>query len=96
MAHLEIVSRVGRKLAPQLKRIMSSWLKSQFDQFPPAASAARKAFNVTFPENKKRDAISFCKQDLLLVKTTFLSELQALLGMTYGCICSPCHSSKLL
>ena len=70
LAHLEIVKKVGRKLAPQLKMIISSWLKSQFDQFAPAASAAKTSFDVTFPADKKKDVISFCKKDLLTVSIT--------------------------
>ena len=47
--------------------MIASWLKSQFDQFAPAASVAMKAFDVAFPGQKKTDALSFCKKDLLLV-----------------------------
>lgn len=67
LAQLNIASKVGRNLAPQLKLIICSWLKSQFDQFAPAASAAKKSFDVTFPGDKKKDVLSHCKQDLVMV-----------------------------
>ena len=67
MAHLEIASKVGRKLAPQLKLVIGSWLKSQFDQYLPAAAVAKKSFDLTFSGSKKTEALSFCKEDLMLV-----------------------------
>ena len=67
LAHLEIATKAGRALAPQLKIIISSWMKSQFDQYAPAASAARKSFDITFPDDKKKDVVSFCRKGLLLV-----------------------------
>lgn len=66
LAHLEIATKAGRTLAPQLKIIISSWMKSLFDQYPPAASAAKKSFDTTFPDDKKKSVISFCKKDLLV------------------------------
>ena len=78
LAHLEIVTKAGRTLAPQLKIIISSWMKSLFDQYPPAASAAKKSFDTTFPDDKKKSVISFCKKDLLVVCTFMMLNLRPL------------------
>eukprot|EP00794_Sanderia_malayensis_P000162 gene162-774_t len=64
-AHLEVVGKVGRSLAPQLKLLIACWLKSHFDQYPPAAVLAKRSFELSFSGDKKRDALSFCKKELI-------------------------------
>lgn len=45
-AHCIIVQKAKREIAPFLKQLMASWYISQYDNYPPAAAAATKAFKV--------------------------------------------------
>lgn len=45
--HHQIVLKVKRNIAPYLKQLMAPWFTSQYDTYPPAASAAGQAFKVT-------------------------------------------------
>ena len=62
-----LASRVGKRLAPQLKVMMGSWLVSQCDTYPTVASAALTAFEKTFPAGKQADALNFCKAEIMQV-----------------------------
>lgn len=64
----QLVLKVKRNLAPYLKSIMGHWLISQCDTYSPAASAASVAFNAAFPLNKQPEAVSFCKDEVLIVR----------------------------
>lgn len=65
-AHLIVVKRLGRELAPYLKSIASSWLLSCGDPHAPAAALATEAFRSAFPEeSKRRDAILYCQTEIL-------------------------------
>lgn len=46
-AHYEVVIKAKRNLAPFLKQLVGPWFTSQYDTYPPAASSATKAFDVT-------------------------------------------------
>lgn len=46
LAHYEVVVKVKRNLAPFLKQLIGPWFTSQYDTYPPAASAATRAFEV--------------------------------------------------
>ncbi|XP_064628174.1 E3 ubiquitin-protein ligase listerin-like [Lineus longissimus] len=61
----QLVLRVRRNLAPHLKGLMGAWLLSQCDTFPPAALAAKAAFEAAFPPVKQTGAIMFCKNEIL-------------------------------
>ncbi|KAL3280345.1 hypothetical protein HHI36_017834 [Cryptolaemus montrouzieri] len=65
IAHNEVVQKVKRNLAPYLKQIIAPWFISQYDTYPPAASAASASFNAAFPEKKVEEAIAFCNQEIL-------------------------------
>lgn len=44
--HQQLVLKVKRNIAPYLKQLMAPWFTSQYDTYPPAASAASQAFTV--------------------------------------------------
>lgn len=44
--HHQLVLKVKRNIAPYLKQLMAPWFTSQYDTYPPAASAASQAFSV--------------------------------------------------
>lgn len=46
LAHYEVVVKAKRNLAPHLKTLIGPWFTSQYDTYPPAASAAVLAFEV--------------------------------------------------
>ncbi|XP_039275962.1 E3 ubiquitin-protein ligase listerin [Nilaparvata lugens] len=64
-AHRAVVSAVGRSIAPHLKQLAGAWFCSQFDTYPPAASAASLSFKEAFPPNKLSEAIIFCKEEIM-------------------------------
>lgn len=47
LAHAAVVKRVGRGIAMYLKQLAGAWFTSQYDTYPPAASAASNSFNVS-------------------------------------------------
>lgn len=46
-AHRAVVLKVKRNLAPYLKQLAGPWFTSQYDTYPPAASAATLSFEVS-------------------------------------------------
>lgn len=46
LAHGALVKKVGKNIAIYLKQLAGPWFVSQYDQYPPAASAATNCFNV--------------------------------------------------
>ncbi|XP_043579866.1 E3 ubiquitin-protein ligase listerin [Bombus pyrosoma] len=65
LAHAAVVKRVGRGIAMYLKQLAGAWFTSQYDTYPPAASAASNSFNDTFPPKKVVDAIVHCQHEIL-------------------------------
>lgn len=65
VAHLEVVSKVKRNLAPFLKQLIGPWFTSQYDNYPPAATAAKQSFEAAFPPNKTYEVIVFCEEEIL-------------------------------
>lgn len=63
----QLVLKVRRNMAPFLKSLMGHWILSQCDTYPPAASAASRAFQAAFSPTKQPEAISFCKDEILNV-----------------------------
>ncbi|XP_029375835.1 E3 ubiquitin-protein ligase listerin [Echeneis naucrates] len=63
----QLVLKVRRNLAPFLKSLMGHWILSQCDTYTPAASAARQAFQAAFSPTKQPEALSFCKDEILIV-----------------------------
>lgn len=41
------------------------WFTSQYDTYPPAASAATLAFEEAFSAKKLNEAIAFCQEEIL-------------------------------
>lgn len=65
IAHAAVVKRVGRNIAIYLKQIAGPWFTSQYDTYPPAASAATNSFREAFPPKKIIDAIVHCQEEIL-------------------------------
>ncbi|XP_071956221.1 E3 ubiquitin-protein ligase listerin-like [Antedon mediterranea] len=61
----QICLRVGRKLAPHLRSLMGVWIVSQCDTYAPASSAAKSAFQKAFSTVKQREAVAYCKAEVL-------------------------------
>ena len=66
----EIITQVGRDLAPYLKQLLGPWLVAQCDPYAPAATAAKQAFNSAFPPAKQTNALVFCKQVIIAVSAS--------------------------
>ena len=60
----QLASRVGRNFAPHLKSVMGVWLCLQCDSYQPVATAAQKAFNTAFSDNKQPEVLGFCKKEI--------------------------------
>lgn len=65
LAHAKVVKRAGKNIAIHLKQLAGPWFTSQYDTYPPAASAALNSFNETFPSNKLINAIIHCQEEIL-------------------------------
>ncbi|KAJ1734851.1 hypothetical protein LPJ61_000857 [Coemansia biformis] len=63
--HADLVVKVGRRLASQLKQLIGPWLASYFDPSRDIARCSRQAFEAAFSESKRKEVISFCIPDLL-------------------------------
>lgn len=50
LAHAAVVKRVGKGIAMYLKPLAGAWFTSQYDTYPPAASAASNSFNVNYSD----------------------------------------------
>lgn len=66
LAHAAVVKRIGKGIAMYLKQLAGAWFTSQYDAYPPAASAAVNSFNSTFPPWKIVNAIIHCQCEILL------------------------------
>ncbi|XP_031220180.1 E3 ubiquitin-protein ligase listerin [Mastomys coucha] len=62
-----LILKVKKHLAPYLKSVMGYWLMAQCDTYPPAALAAKDAFEAAFPPSKQPEAIAFCKEEITSV-----------------------------
>ncbi|CAO2632254.1 E3 ubiquitin-protein ligase listerin [Lemmus lemmus] len=63
----KLIIKVKKHLAPYLKSVMGYWLMAQCDTYPPAATAAKDAFEAAFPPSKQPEAIAFCKEEIMSV-----------------------------
>ncbi|KAF5294612.1 hypothetical protein FQR65_LT10718 [Abscondita terminalis] len=66
LAHQQLVLTSKRNLAPFLKQFAGPWFTSQYDTYPPAASAATKSFQDAFPQNKIQQAIIYLQEEILV------------------------------
>ncbi|KAH9525306.1 listerin E3 ubiquitin protein ligase 1 [Bulinus truncatus] len=64
-AHLVLVEKTGKCIAPHLKTIMGIWMVSMCDTYPTVASAANNAFTSTFTLSKQVEALIFCKVEIM-------------------------------
>eukprot|EP00268_Persea_americana_P004589 TRINITY_DN11476_c0_g1_i2.p1 TRINITY_DN11476_c0_g1~~TRINITY_DN11476_c0_g1_i2.p1 ORF type:complete len:1845 (-),score=356.21 TRINITY_DN11476_c0_g1_i2:119-5653(-) len=66
-AMTNLVSTVGRGLAPHLKSLMGPWWFSQFDPIHEVSQAARRSFQTAFPAQERRlDALILCASEIFL------------------------------
>uniref|UniRef100_A0A803PV39 E3 ubiquitin-protein ligase listerin n=1 Tax=Cannabis sativa TaxID=3483 RepID=A0A803PV39_CANSA len=62
-----LVTAVGRDLAPHLKSLMGPWWLSQFDSVSEVAQAAKRSLQAAFPASEKRlDALIMCTEEILM------------------------------
>ncbi|XP_011257020.1 uncharacterized protein LOC105251738 [Camponotus floridanus] len=66
LAHAAVAKRVGKGIVIYLKQLIGAWFISQYDTYPPAASAAINSFNNTFPPCKIIDAIVHYQHEILI------------------------------
>lgn len=66
LAHAAVAKRIGKGIAIYLKQLAGAWFISQYDTYPPAASAAINSFNNTFPPWKIIDAIVYYQHEILV------------------------------
>ncbi|CAA7032335.1 unnamed protein product [Microthlaspi erraticum] len=60
-----VVTGVGRDLAPHLKSIMGPWWFSQFDMVSEVSQAAKSSLQAAFPAQEKRlDALNLCSAEI--------------------------------
>ncbi|KAL0843615.1 hypothetical protein Bca101_016861 [Brassica carinata] len=60
-----VVTGVGRDLAPHLKSIMGPWWFSQFDLVSEVSQAAKSSLQAAFPAQEKRlDVLSLCSAEI--------------------------------
>lgn len=57
----------GRKLAPFLRVLLPSWWLARFDSHADAAAAAERALRDAFPGPKQREALLFCRSEVLAI-----------------------------
>jgi len=74
----QLVNQVGRSLARHLRSLMGPWLVAQCDSYTLAASAAVSAFSSAFSPDKQREAIAFCRVEVLAVSWCYLLKLSQL------------------
>ncbi|XP_062086702.1 E3 ubiquitin-protein ligase listerin isoform X2 [Humulus lupulus] len=62
-----LVTVVGRDLAPHLKCLMGPWWLSQFDSVFEVAQSAKRSLQAAFPASEKRlDALILCTSEILM------------------------------
>lgn len=62
-----LVTAVGRDLAPYLKSLMGPWWFSQFDTVPEVSLAAKRSLEAAFPAQEKRlDALILCTSEIFM------------------------------
>ncbi|GLH11764.1 RING finger protein 160 [Gryllus bimaculatus] len=64
-AQRSVIVQAKRNMAPYLRSVAGPWFVAQFDTYPPAASAAVRAFQEAFPPNKLLEVIAFCQEEIL-------------------------------
>ncbi|KXS12047.1 hypothetical protein M427DRAFT_413009 [Gonapodya prolifera JEL478] len=74
VAHLEIVRKLGKRLAPHLKEMAGAWVAATFDPAREVARVAQEALQTAFP-SKRAEFLTFVQIDLLNhIRRTLLEE----------------------
>ncbi|XP_045766017.1 E3 ubiquitin-protein ligase listerin isoform X2 [Maniola jurtina] len=81
VCHGAIVAACGRRVAPQLRRVLPAWLLALNDEHAPACSVAQAHLQNTFPEGKLAEALSFCKAEIIaLLSENLTGNADAMVG----------------
>ena len=72
--HTLIVTRTKKDFTPYLKQVAGYWLLSMFDPYSPAAREAKTSFFSTFPDDKWRKVLLFCKTEIFELLTELLNS----------------------
>lgn len=72
--HTLIVTRTKKDFTPYLKQVAGYWLLSMFDPYPPAAREAKTSFFSTFPDDKWRKVLLFCKTEIFELLSDLLNS----------------------
>ncbi|XP_022127578.2 uncharacterized protein LOC111001844 [Pieris rapae] len=76
-----IFSRIGRRAAPHLRRLLPVWLLAVHDDYGPSRHTASTYLNSTFPGAKLSEAIAFCKTEIMaLVLDNLTGNPEAILN----------------
>lgn len=71
LAHATLIKKVGKAIAVCLKQLAGPWFVSQYDMYPPAASAATNCFTVSFFYTSNCKHFNFIDKVYLYFQTTF-------------------------
>ncbi|KAJ2175733.1 hypothetical protein IW139_001387 [Coemansia sp. RSA 353] len=63
--HADLVEKIGRRLAAQLRLVIGPWMAAYFDPHREVARTARHAFETVFSEAKRKEVFVFCSGELL-------------------------------
>ncbi|XP_068631510.1 E3 ubiquitin-protein ligase listerin [Battus philenor] len=84
MCHASLVQACGRRLAPQLRRLLPAWLLAQHDDHGPAQYHAQSALTNTFPAGKLSEAMTFCKEEIVnLLLENLMGNVEGTLNKTF-------------
>ena len=62
--HRLIVSNTKKEFVPYMKSVTGYWLLSMFDPYAAAGKEAKSAFFAIFPDEKWKNALLFCKEEI--------------------------------
>ncbi|KAJ1675549.1 listerin E3 ubiquitin protein ligase 1 [Spiromyces aspiralis] len=62
--HYQLVTKMGKRLAPRLKEVIGPWVLGFFDQSREVASYSRMAFEDAFSPSRREEVFAYCLDDL--------------------------------
>ena len=67
LAFEQLILQCRRDMAPYLKALMPHWLLAINDSYAPVSSSAKKALHATFNAVKQKEALAFCRTEIMQV-----------------------------
>ncbi|XP_074600355.1 E3 ubiquitin-protein ligase listerin [Brevipalpus obovatus] len=64
-AHGELVKKLGRNIAPSLKKMIAVWVLSLHDTYVVSANASRNSFSVAFSSTKQNEVLNFAYKEII-------------------------------